>query len=40
MRAMSAPAIFPFVHAQGSWGDMGEQVGVMLAPLIARHVEA
>ena len=36
---MSTP-IFPFVHAQGSWGDMGQQVGVMLAPLIARHIEA
>jgi hypothetical protein len=36
---MSTP-IFPFVHAQGSWGDMGQQVGVMFAPLIARHIEA
>ena len=37
---MSTPAILPFVHAQGSWGDMGQQVGVMLAPLIAGHVDA
>src|SRR3989442_4552813 len=29
-----------FVHAQGSWGEIGHQVGTMLAPAIARHVEA
>jgi isopenicillin-N N-acyltransferase-like protein len=34
------PDIMPFVHAQGTWGDMGAQVGQMLAPLIERHVEA
>jgi isopenicillin-N N-acyltransferase-like protein len=33
-------AILPFVHVQGSWGEMGEQVGRMLAPAIARHAEA
>jgi len=37
---MSTPAIFPFIHAQGSWGDMGQQVGTMFAPLIASHVDA
>lgn len=37
---MSTSAIFPFVHAQGSWGDMGQQVGAMLAPVIAGHAEA
>jgi isopenicillin-N N-acyltransferase-like protein len=40
MPTMSTPAIFPFVHAQGSWGDMGQQVGTMFAPLIASHVDA
>jgi len=34
------PEILPFVHAQGSWGDIGTQVGRMFAPLIDRHVEA
>src|SRR5919197_1405344 len=29
-----------FVHAQGSWGEIGHQVGTMLSPAIARHVEA
>jgi predicted choloylglycine hydrolase len=38
--AAAPPAILPFVHAQGSWGEMGRQVGTMLAPLIARHLEA
>jgi isopenicillin-N N-acyltransferase-like protein len=38
--AASAPAILPFVHAQGTWGEMGQQVGTMFAPLIARHVDA
>src|SRR5262245_12415587 len=37
---MSTPDILPFVHAQGSPGEIGRQVGVMLAPLIARHVDA
>jgi len=34
------PSILPFVHAQGSWGEIGRQVGRMLAPAIERHVEA
>src|SRR5438105_12716256 len=34
------PSILPFIHAQGSWGEMGRQVGRMLAPAIERHVEA
>jgi isopenicillin-N N-acyltransferase-like protein len=34
------PAILPFVHARGSWGEIGRQVGTMLAPSIERHVEA
>ncbi len=34
------PDIMPFVHAQGTWGDIGVQVGQMFAPLIERHVEA
>lgn len=34
------PSILPFVHAQGSWGEIGLQVGQMFAPSIARHVEA
>ena len=38
MPAMSQPAILPFVHAQGSWGEIGHTVGSMLAPLIADHV--
>lgn len=33
-------AILPFVHAQGSWGEIGEQVGTMFAPAIGRHVAA
>ena len=37
---MSDTAIFPFVHAQGSWGDIGLTVGSMFAPLIADHAEA
>lgn len=32
--------ILPFVHVRGSWGDMGQQIGRMFAPLIARHVDA
>jgi isopenicillin-N N-acyltransferase-like protein len=34
------PSILPFVHAQGSWGEIGRQVGRMLAPAIERHLEA
>jgi len=37
---MSRPAILPFIHGQGSWGEIGLTVGTMLAPLIERHVEA
>jgi len=33
-------AILPFIHAQGSWGEIGRQVGLMCQPSIARHVEA
>ena len=33
-------SILPFVHAQGSWGEIGRQVGRMLSPAIERHVEA
>ncbi|HXJ81654.1 MAG TPA: C45 family peptidase [Candidatus Methylomirabilis sp.] len=32
--------IMPFVHVQGTWGEMGAQVGQMFAPLIERHVDA
>ena len=32
--------ILPFIHVQGSWGEMGTQVGRMFAPLIERHVDA
>lgn len=34
------PSILPFVHAQGSWGEIGYQVGQMCAPAIERHLEA
>jgi isopenicillin-N N-acyltransferase-like protein len=34
------PSILPFVHAQGSWGEIGHQVGRMFAPSIERHLEA
>lgn len=27
------PDIMPFVHVQGTWGEMGVQVGRMFAPL-------
>jgi isopenicillin-N N-acyltransferase-like protein len=37
---MSQPDILPFVHAQGSWGEIGRTVGTMLAPLIERHLTA
>jgi len=36
---MSQPDILPFVHAQGSWGEIGLAVGTMFAPLIDRHAE-
>ena len=32
--------ILPFVHARGSWGEIGNDVGTMLAPAITRHVAA
>jgi isopenicillin-N N-acyltransferase-like protein len=32
------PAILPFVHARGSWGEIGYQVGQMCAPAIERHL--
>jgi predicted choloylglycine hydrolase len=35
-----AASILPFVHVKGSWGEMGEQLGQICAPLIARHVDA
>lgn len=34
------PEILPLVHAQGSWGKIGTQVGRTFAPLIERHVAA
>jgi isopenicillin-N N-acyltransferase-like protein len=37
---MTTPSILPFIHAQGSWGEIGRQVGQMLQPAIERHVEA
>ena len=40
MSPATTPAILPFMHARGTWGDMGQQVGTMFAPLIARHVDA
>jgi isopenicillin-N N-acyltransferase-like protein len=33
-------AVLPFIHVQGSWGEMGRQVGQMLQPAIERHLEA
>jgi isopenicillin-N N-acyltransferase-like protein len=33
-------SILPFIHAQGSWGEIGRQVGQMCAPAIERHLEA
>src|SRR5689334_3300955 len=38
--AVMTPSILPFVHARGSWGEIGRQIGTMLAPAIERHVEA
>ncbi|MGH7332508.1 MAG: C45 family autoproteolytic acyltransferase/hydrolase [Candidatus Rokuibacteriota bacterium] len=32
-------SILPFIHAQGSWGEIGHQVGRMFAPSIERHLE-
>ncbi|HYB40197.1 MAG TPA: C45 family peptidase [Candidatus Methylomirabilis sp.] len=36
---MSQTDILPFIHVQGSWGEMGHTVGRMLEPAIARHAE-
>src|SRR5262245_51702873 len=40
MRGMSQPDILPFIHAQGSWGEIGHTAGTMFAPLIADHIDA
>ena len=37
---MTTAAILPFIHAQGSWGEIGHQVGQMFQPAIQRHLEA
>jgi isopenicillin-N N-acyltransferase-like protein len=37
---MTTASILPFIHAQGSWGEIGRQVGQMLQPAIERHLEA
>src|ERR1043166_7975403 len=37
---MTTPSVLPFIHAQGSWGEIGRQVGSMFQPAIARHLEA
>src|SRR5437870_13859673 len=37
---MTTSAILPFIHAQGSWGEIGRQVGQMFQPAIERHLEA
>ena len=37
---MTTAAILPFIHAQGSWGEIGRQVGQMFKPAIERHLEA
>jgi len=36
---MTTPSVLPFIHAQGSWGEIRRQVGQMLQPAIARHLE-
>src|SRR5512132_4092273 len=36
---MTTAAILPFIHAQGSWGEIGRQVGQMFQPAIERHLE-
>jgi isopenicillin-N N-acyltransferase-like protein len=36
----SEAAVLPFIHAQGSWGEIGRQVGQMFQPAIERHLEA
>ena len=36
---MTTPSVLPFIHAQGSWGEIGRQVGQMLKPAIERHLE-
>jgi Acyl-coenzyme A:6-aminopenicillanic acid acyl-transferase len=33
-------SVLPFIHAQGSWGEIGHQVGRMFAPSIERHLDA
>ena len=37
---MTTAAILPFIHAQGSWGEIGRQVGQMFQPAIERHLQA
>ena len=37
---MSTESVLPFIHAQGSWGEIGRQVGQMCEPAIERHVHA
>jgi isopenicillin-N N-acyltransferase like protein len=37
---MATPAVLPFIHAQGSWGEIGRQIGQMFQPAIERHLEA
>src|SRR5262245_19444897 len=37
---MMTDAILPFSHVQGSWGEIGHQVGRMFQPAIERHVQA
>ena len=37
---MTTAPILPFIHAQGSWGEIGRQVGQMFQPAIERHLEA
>jgi isopenicillin-N N-acyltransferase-like protein len=36
---MTTPTVLPFIHAQGSWGEIGRQLGQMLQPAIERHLE-
>jgi isopenicillin-N N-acyltransferase-like protein len=36
---MTTAAILPFIHAQGSPGEIGRQVGQMFQPAIERHLE-
>jgi isopenicillin-N N-acyltransferase-like protein len=32
--------ILPFISVRGTWAEMGEQAGALLAPAIARHLDA